>query len=135
MKKINYCKGDVVIQKDTVYNAIRAMQSYASDALFAAAQRPIMDTGATSDASHKPEDILEDLPSQFRMKAATGAPTYMRAMRMECATFDVYGNPLLFVICSSRRKAKNDFKPRLQQSSDGNQSPVTAFINTGFKTV
>jgi hypothetical protein len=94
-----------------------------------------MDTGATRDASHKPEEILADLTSQFRMKAATGAPTYMRAMRMGCATFDVYGKPLFFVICSSRRKAKNDFKPHLQQSSHGNQSPVTAFISTGFKTI
>ena len=51
-KKNQLLQGAVVIQKDTVYNAIRVIQSYASDALFAAAQRPIMDTGATSDASH-----------------------------------------------------------------------------------
>jgi hypothetical protein len=32
------------------------------------------------------------------MKSATGTPTYMWAIRMGCATFDVYGKPIFFVI-------------------------------------
>lgn len=70
--KIQLLQHVLVIQKDSLFNAIRAMQSYASDALLAAAQDPIMDTGATSDttsdASNKPYEILEDLSSQFLKK-------------------------------------------------------------------
>ena len=57
-----------------------------------------MDTGAPTDTSRNPDEVLKTLLTQFLMKVVTGAPAYMRTIRMGCATFDVYGKPLLFVM-------------------------------------